>query len=911
MLAWAASPERVLGDVRRSLDVAGRHERVARPDDVRIELGALLDVGLNEELTARLEQPSDLRQEDVAHDEALLVPLLPPRIGEVKEHPAHAPGGTEAGQRMPSVLTEDARVGAVPVLGEPLIADGGPLATDLEPDQERFGRRRSAFEKKAGLRPGTNLELDPLAASEEPEVDLVPRRTCQWQARRVRVGSATLALGLGLALHALRRLGAHPVMVKVARVKVPRVMSARALTMRLLRWAPLVLATALLSQRAIGGILEKVGHPGAALDDAYIHFQYARAMAEGHPFRFQAGEPISTGATSFLWPMLLAPFYALGFRGQSILWPAWALSFLALGALAYEAYVLAKPLAGRAAAIGAGAMVLAFGGFAWCAASGMEVLPFAWLIATSTRRASEWAEDPARRTRRGLVVLAALALLCPLMRPEGALTSVALGVVVFFFPRPHAIRVAGRDVSRAEAAIFVLAALAPSLLLLALTGKATSSTAQVKLLPGNPYYVVVDATLANAKLLVGTILDGQVWSAEFLPKGGAIIACLGLAALIWQGLTTKHHVRAALVLLLALSMFVPCVYVTFLWNRLRYLWPFATGWFIGLACLARAAASLVARFDRRAGAATVALLAGAAAGTMAVRLDWVLEDVAQSASGIDRQQSALGRWAKGALPSDARIGVNDTGAIAYFGDRKTFDIVGLTTPTEGRYWVAGAASRLEHYERLAEEKKWSALPTHFIVYPEWMGTDAILGEKLHEATVTDATILGGQTMRASKARWGHLGSGELPWTTTTKIHDTIDVADLESESSHGYELLGAHEGEQRVQEGNPPSAANDATAASAAIILDGGRTNRSRDRFFARLPAEGKLIGIARVETTAPATFRLNIEGKSIAQVPLEAGPWAEIRFEVPESARGERVLIEVSAEGAPFTSYHYWFASP
>src|SRR6185312_5898044 len=132
-------------------------------------------------------------------------------------------------------------------------------------------------------------------------------------------------------------------------------------------YVPLVVVTALLARASIHAVLHKLGHPGAALDDAYIHFQYARAFAEGHPFRFQAGEPISTGATSFLWPMLLAPFYFLGFRDESILWPAWSMSFLALGALAYEAFALAKPLAGRAAAIGASAMVLAFGGFAWCA----------------------------------------------------------------------------------------------------------------------------------------------------------------------------------------------------------------------------------------------------------------------------------------------------------------------------------------------------------------------------------------------------------------------------------------------------------------------------------------------------------------------------------------------------------------
>src|SRR5262245_8459943 len=160
---------------------------------------------------------------------------------------------------------------------------------------------------------------------------------------------------------------------------------------RVLRFVLPIAATSVLAQRAISGILAKLNHPGAALDDAYIHFQYARAFAELHPFRFQAGEPISTGATSFLWPILLAPFYAIGFHDESILWPAWILAFAALGGLAYEAYALAKPLTGSAIALGAGAMVLTFGGHAWCAASGMEVVPFAWLIAFATRLASEWA----------------------------------------------------------------------------------------------------------------------------------------------------------------------------------------------------------------------------------------------------------------------------------------------------------------------------------------------------------------------------------------------------------------------------------------------------------------------------------------------------------------------------------------
>ena len=48
--------------------------------------------------------------------------------------------------------------------------------------------------------------------------------------------------------------------------------------------------------------------------DLYLVCQYARAMAEGHPFQYNAGEPASTGATSLLHTGLLAAAHARGPR---------------------------------------------------------------------------------------------------------------------------------------------------------------------------------------------------------------------------------------------------------------------------------------------------------------------------------------------------------------------------------------------------------------------------------------------------------------------------------------------------------------------------------------------------------------------------------------------------------------------
>jgi hypothetical protein len=670
---------------------------------------------------------------------------------------------------------------------------------------------------------------------------------------------------------------------------------------RATQYGPLILAVAFIAQRTIAAVLAKVGHAGATLDDAYIHFQYARAIATGHPLRFQPGAPVTSGATSMLWPALLAPFWALGMRDDDIVWAAWALSFTALGALAWEAAALTGRLAGRAAAVGAGAMTVVFGGFVWCAASGMEVVPFAWAIARASRRACDWSEDGLeRRTTRRVVELVALAWVVALFRPEGAITALFVAATLAVFPRKRTWR------DRAPSLCAAAAVVATPLLLWALTGSPRSNTAVVKLLPGNPYYTgsTLVATIEGyVRILVSALLDGDEHAAEFLPHGGAPLAMAGIAAIAVLGHRTRLHWRAAAVWVMAATIFAPCFYYTFLWNRLRYLWPFATGWLIGLACLARLVGDAAGMVRPRWRVAT-GLLCGAFVGLLGSKLDWVIDDVAQSASGIDRQQVTLGRWARDTLGPDARIGVNDTGAIAYFGEHPTFDVVGLTTPGEGRYWVAGAGSRLEHYEHVQATAP-SQLPTHFIVYPQWMAMDAVLGAPLHEATVTDSTILGGTTMRAYLADWSKLGSGEMPWTPIDagEIFDTLDVADLESEDKHGYELLGAREGEEIAHEGISPD---------GATVVDGGRTRRTVERFDAYLPQGVTVRGIVRLDGRAGT--RVTVAANQRPPVTFELGDdedWVERTFEVPPCSGRGPSNIELRAEGGTITTFHYWFVVP
>ncbi len=655
--------------------------------------------------------------------------------------------------------------------------------------------------------------------------------------------------------------------------------------MRLRRHAPIVVATAVVAVASVLAILRRThGVPAVPLDDAYIHFQYARAFASLHPFVYSPGAAPTPGATSLLWPLLLAPFYAIGFRGVALIPIAWLLGFIALGLLAYETWRISQRLLAHTTAIAATAMVFAFGGYWWCAASGMEVVPFAWLLMRSARRAAEWGESKQDASRRELIELIVLAIATPLMRPEGAIVSLLIAVTLVAFPRSR---------RRWWAVLPLAGPVIMPLLEFVATGHFGSTTAQVKWLPLNPYYAgerLTETVGHNVVVLFDTLLDGRIWSAVFVPEGSRWLTWLALPALAIMTMRRRMYWRGACVGVIALGILVTTTYDSFLWNRLRYLWPFAAAWFVALGALADGVGTLAARLWPGFGWVRV-LVAGAVVGGLAAHLSYSLDDLAKSSDAIRRQQVALGRWAHNALPADARIGVNDTGAIAYFSDRRVFDIVGLTTRGEARYWVAGEGSRFEHYEHM----KRSQLPTHFIVYPSWMGLPWLLGRELTERTV-HASILGGTTMEACVADYTALGTGEKPLTDKVAGHQTIDsldVADLESEASHDYRLYWAEQ-------------TDNVASSDSEGHVDGGRKRRTLDTLMLKLAPGGLLV--ARFDASEPMALRVRIDDHEIGSLRLSGLGWEEPTLTLPPKLSAGRHRVDIAAPAKHvFTSLHYW----
>lgn len=166
------------------------------------------------------------------------------------------------------------------------------------------------------------------------------------------------------------------------------------------------------------------GHFPSPQPDTKLYCQSARRIVEGHPFSFSEGEAVSTGTTSVLHPFVLAIPYACGAKGGRLLVAGFFLNglFYLVFLLGWAA-VVARCVHGRAdrylsvilMALAAQPALCAFGQTdtgLWMAVSAAFMATLAW---------NRWC--PA----------GVLMFLCPWVRPEGVILSVALALATLLY----------------------------------------------------------------------------------------------------------------------------------------------------------------------------------------------------------------------------------------------------------------------------------------------------------------------------------------------------------------------------------------------------------------------------------------------------------------------------------------------
>lgn len=645
-------------------------------------------------------------------------------------------------------------------------------------------------------------------------------------------------------------------------------------------------------------------------DDAFIHLQYARSFAELRPLAYQPGDAPTTGATSLLFPMVLAPGFWFGLEGMQLVWMANAVSALALGATMTAAWGFARRTVGPRAGFGAAISIMACPTFVLLAFGGMEVGLSSGLYLAATVGAALWWLDPDSRSgKTGALRGAALGMLGALSaigRPEGLVSALVVAWTLALRPPEAWARWARRLSLLVPLPWFV-----PSLVAYVYSGRPSTSGAQIKLAPADPFRTseeLVRGIRWNASQVFTRLLAGEevpgVLLYPALPELTYPLWGLGLLGLFLAFSRRAAFPRDARLAFLAWAAASSAVFAvllyTWLGNMGRYALAFAP--LIALTATIGVAALASELFDRlripsRARAFLEVLLPVAVAAVFIVEPEVAVGEHAEAAREIHHQQVAMAARIR-ELPKDAVVALNDAGAIAFLGERRTWDLVGLTSPGAALPRLSGVGSVFERLERLPTDRR----PTHAAIYPGWFPGFAALGREIDRRTV-DGPHVGGPSMILYELDEELYGAGAKPLSAEmpARVLDEVDIADVDSERAHGYEAL----------TGPLPRAGLHVAPSDGRRIAEGGRPLARGDR--ASLAAAPGHRAVLATRLLAPRGARLEVRWNGRPRtIDLPAAPgFRERSLEIPaDEVFAQNELERRLLHGSVIVA-HDWLLTP
>lgn len=661
--------------------------------------------------------------------------------------------------------------------------------------------------------------------------------------------------------------------------------------------------------------LRYAGSMGLPLDDSYIYLTYAKQFGRAEPFTYYSGGGYSAGSTSVLWPMLLAPFWTLGARGHALVWVSFGMCTVLYALVALGCYRFVRALSNEVSGVLAAVLVLAIAPFAWGALSGMEVaFAAALLIATVLLLARGVPEG-----RPGGLLIICLAA-TSLSRPEAMLL---VGLIVLV----HVIQRLRRRAWRA-AAWWLVPLLPPLLWLLAnrlIAGNFFPNTGVAKshfYLPGFDWtYWWHAVTTQTGKLVAGLWWDPKsplVW-----PRVVALGFLVGAVRVGLWAHREKRYLVGVLVVLGPFAMMLAVIASSGLWNfqNYRYIAPALPLFMIPVGLALAPPKRLAQPWLRRAWLAAAIIVVAWFANAARPGLTADMKLYAQGAMDTNTQVVAIGKYIHKRLPN-ASIMFHDAGAIAYYGDGRVYDMLGLVTNHQTAIANNGAGARFEFLESLPVD----ARPTHFAYYPGWLGTADFYGEALLHTMlrpgIEPRRLVGEGDMQILVASWDHVRTGERPLNDHTgwSVVDRIDIADLASERAHGWNgRLG------RRAFGDPTARWSLVHRETQnGLVIDGGRTIRGGgERFTVHVdPAKPSRLVIRtggqrsypwHEAITAPVELKLFVRGKQLGHLTVAppSGAFSELTFDLPPQAlKGGVAELRVEAKGI-YRVFHWFVLQP
>lgn len=726
-------------------------------------------------------------------------------------------------------------------------------------------------------------------------------------------------------------------------------------------WAGLV---ALASARLFYGYMLKQteGEWSAPLDDVFIHFDYARQAARGHPFEWAPGNGVSSGNTSLTYPFVLALGWVFGFQGERLMVFAAlvaCLSVFALLLVSRSAFLAAleepapwrgpnKPnLAARAASYLVPPMVLGVGALDWSLWSGMEVafFLFTWGLAFTAYLGTRTRDRRAYRRATWLLGLAC-ALMC-VTRPEAAMTTACFG----FFAAANAPS-GGRPGQLAT----LLRVGLPSVVLLALqalmnrhfTGETTANGALVKLAIYNPYLTAEARWDDFCTNLRHAVFKNLEYHFADEPLYGPIVPFLAFFAV-----ASKRTRRIALLLWTQVISWLLIVGLNgqVRWQNERYTMP-AVAWLLLLAAIGAGALlhraprfgivvtalsgfvfahmlgvagrppgsepalhtpMLVALAAALAVAVVVQLRPGRAVVAAALLYLAYAHQVAKmrdqkwffgrASRNIRDQQTTLGRWLR-TLPEaqravPPRVLVGDAGAILYASDFRGLDLIGL-----GGYhdlpFARALGQGLGASIELIERMPDRDRPELLAIFPSWWGIlpTWFSSEVVRRFPIEGNVICGDFEHVVYRADWHLLGTGEALRRLPSGTTQVKDTLDTGDIVSERAH----HYGWTPVKNGFATMKILPDPNEPDKDMFDGGREvwEGKAEHFELRNLVPGRDAHL--VVRSAPdheATVRVLVDGNEVIRSRfVPAGGFVERPLRIPGAAVRERITVTLENDG-------------
>ncbi len=637
----------------------------------------------------------------------------------------------------------------------------------------------------------------------------------------------------------------------------------------------------------------------APLDDAFIYFQYAKNTAAGHFMEYVRGEGYSSGATSLFYALLLTPFAFL-FRGESIIYVTYIIGAASLFFTAYYIFLSVLKLTSKKEYAYLAAFVCAANGnVLWGYFSGMEIGMFGAFLAAAFYYLM---------VKPGTLKSAAALTLLGLIRPEGY----GLAMLLVFS------RIVNSLISRSKEKLYVYlipAAIGSAHYILnyIFTGDFMPNTMRAKSNFSLFYFAHTDIAAQGFALFnrfIDIIFNGG--AEHYFPKYAFFVFLLGVLPGAYKEIKNKNAGAFTNGIIMFFAGVMLTVFSSFATvHNYRYTMPFTVVYSV---FLVYGVFIIMESMKFRTTGGRNLYFSAAAALLLVFNLFTVAANAVnfgRDCRDIKSQSISAGLWIKENIKDDAKIAINDAGAIAFYSEKRVFDLVGLVTNGQARIFQNGKAGVFEEIERVK--------PDYFMVHVGWFNYEPYTifkKPRLKEFNIKREPpyFVVGSPEVCVAADFSLFNSGDTMKTKGAfegnySIKDSIDVCDMRSEEKHNYKIWTKFVSEYP---GNLLEEGSTAQAAPGETVLDAGRITSGGEEFTVSGITPGNDLRIAR-RAFDPAlnSLAISVDGVKAAEWKTEEKKgFNEMYIDIPGNfIKSGKVKVRIEAANQNrYNAFYYWF---